>query len=92
MKPYIFSFAIGIGVGMVYALVKVRSPAPPAVALIGLLGMLIGEQLPTYLREITGSRWTQAASEKNEHAATHPNGSLMLPHQRDDENDRGSER
>lgn len=44
MKIYIVSLGAGVLVGMIYALLQVRSPAPPAVALIGLLGMLIGEQ------------------------------------------------
>ena len=30
--------------GVIYALLQVRSPAPPVVALVGLLGMLVGEQ------------------------------------------------
>ncbi len=37
------------------ALLQVRSPAPPAVALLGLLGMLIGEQVvPPIKRMIAG--------------------------------------
>ncbi len=44
MKPYIVSLAIGILVGAIYALLRVRSPAPPVIALVGLLGMLAGEQ------------------------------------------------
>lgn len=44
MKIYVVSLAAGILVGLIYALMQVRSPAPPAIALVGLLGMLIGEQ------------------------------------------------
>lgn len=44
MKIYIVSLAAGILVGLIYAGLQVRSPAPPAIALVGLLGMLIGEQ------------------------------------------------
>jgi XapX domain-containing protein len=44
MKPYVVSVAAGVLVGLIYAFLKVRSPAPPAIALLGLLGMLIGEQ------------------------------------------------
>jgi XapX domain-containing protein len=44
MKVYVVSLAVGMLVGLIYALLQVRSPAPPAIALIGLLGMLIGEQ------------------------------------------------
>lgn len=45
MKLYVVSLAIGILVGVIYGALHFRSPAPPVVALIGLLGMLIGEQL-----------------------------------------------
>jgi XapX domain-containing protein len=44
MRSYLASLILGTAVGVVYALVKVRSPAPPAIALLGLLGMLAGEQ------------------------------------------------
>ena len=44
MKPYLISLVIGLLVGGAYALMRVRSPAPPVIALVGLLGMLIGEQ------------------------------------------------
>jgi XapX domain-containing protein len=53
MKLYIVSLATGLLVGVIYALLQVRSPAPPAIALIGLLGMLVGEQVvPTIKRLI----------------------------------------
>jgi XapX domain-containing protein len=45
MKPYILSLGAGLLVGVIYALMGVRSPAPPTIALLGLLGMLLGEQL-----------------------------------------------
>jgi XapX domain-containing protein len=45
MKPYLVSLLLGLLVGVIYALFKVRSPAPPVIALVGLLGILIGEQL-----------------------------------------------
>jgi XapX domain-containing protein len=44
MRPYLASLILGVVVGVVYGLVRVRSPAPPAIALLGLLGMLVGEQ------------------------------------------------
>jgi XapX domain-containing protein len=51
MKIYLIPLATGVLVGVIYALLHVRSPAPPAIALIGLLGMLIGEQVvPTIKR------------------------------------------
>lgn len=45
MKLYLVSFAVGVLVGVIYGLLNVRSPAPPIVALVGLLGILLGEQL-----------------------------------------------
>ena len=44
MKPYLISLAVGLLVGVIYSLLGVKSPAPPTIALIGLLGMLLGEQ------------------------------------------------
>ena len=51
MKVYITSLIVGIGVGVIYSLVNVRSPAPPTWALIGLLGMLMGEQLSPFAKQ-----------------------------------------
>ncbi len=56
MKMYLVSLAAGILVGAIYGLINVRSPAPPVVALIGLLGILIGEQLiPVGKRMLAGT-------------------------------------
>jgi XapX domain-containing protein len=44
MKPYLISLAAGLLVGVVYHLLGVRSPAPPVIALVGLMGILLGEQ------------------------------------------------
>lgn len=44
MKVYLVALAAGLLIGGVYSLLGVRSPAPPVVALVGLLGMLLGEQ------------------------------------------------
>ncbi|MDN2487992.1 DUF1427 family protein [Kosakonia sacchari] len=49
MSIGLISFAAGALIGVMYALLKVRSPAPPAIALVGLLGMLMGEQLVSTL-------------------------------------------
>ena len=45
MKLYLFSLGAGVLVGVIYSLLHVRSPAPPLVALVGLLGILVGEQV-----------------------------------------------
>ena len=50
MKIYLLSLGAGLLVGVIYSLINIRSPAPPVVALIGLLGILIGEQLPPLVR------------------------------------------
>lgn len=65
MKPYLFSLAAGLLVGVVYALLHVRSPAPPTIALLGLLGILIGEQIPPVVEhllrgELTPSAWLRS--------------------------------
>jgi XapX domain-containing protein len=45
MKMYLLSLGAGVLVGVIYSLLSVRSPAPPLVALVGLLGILVGEQV-----------------------------------------------
>jgi XapX domain-containing protein len=62
MKPYIVTLALGLLVGVIYALFNVRSPAPPIIALVGLLGILIGEQIPPLFKhamkpEKTAQTW-----------------------------------
>lgn len=39
------AFATGLAVGIVFGLVKIPSPAPPFLGLIGLTGMFIGQRL-----------------------------------------------
>ena len=65
MKVYIVSLGAGVLVGVIYGLLKIRSPAPPLVALVGLAGILIGEQIiPVGKQLLTGasisSAWRQA--------------------------------
>src|ERR1700758_4574783 len=50
MKVLFLSFVVGLGVGALYGLIRVKSPAPPIVALLGLLGMVIGEQLGIWIQ------------------------------------------
>lgn len=52
MKIYLLSLGAGLLVGAIYSLLNVRSPAPPVVALIGLLGILVGEQLVPLVKSI----------------------------------------
>jgi XapX domain-containing protein len=57
MKAMLISFVVGLMVGAVYALLRVRSPAPPLVALAGLLGMVWGEQL---IQSYLAKKWNAA--------------------------------
>jgi XapX domain-containing protein len=50
MKVLLLSFLVGLGVGVLYGLIRVKSPAPPIVALLGLLGMVLGEQLGIWMQ------------------------------------------
>ena len=50
MKSYFFSLLAGILIGVIYSLMGVRSPAPPIIALIGLLGILAGESTTSYAK------------------------------------------
>ena len=44
MNGYLMSLLMGLAVGAAYGVVQVRSPAPPIVALVGLFGMVLGQQ------------------------------------------------
>ena len=44
MIGYLVSLLMGLAVGGAYGLVQVRSPAPPMIALVGLFGMVLGQQ------------------------------------------------
>ena len=50
MKVLFLSFVVGLGVGVLYGLIRVKSPAPPIVALLGLLGMVLGEQCGVWIQ------------------------------------------
>ncbi len=52
MRTYLLSLAAGLLVGAVYGVINVRSPAPPVVALVGLLGILLGEQVVPTARQL----------------------------------------
>ena len=61
MKVLLISFAVGLFVGVLYGVIRVKSPAPPIVALLGLLGMVLGEQLGGWILA-KNVRVTHAAS------------------------------
>jgi len=61
MKIYLISLAVGLLVGVIYGVLNVRSPAPPVIALIGLLGILLGEQIPPLAKHIASTQPTIAS-------------------------------
>jgi XapX domain-containing protein len=61
MKVYILSLGAGLLVGVIYSLLNVRSPAPPLVALVGLLGILAGEQIVPVAKQIVAGQGLAAA-------------------------------
>jgi len=86
MKPYLLSLGAGLLVGIVYALLNVRSPAPPVIALVGLLGILLGEQIPPLLKHYIG-RDAAPSAWMHEQVRPHVFGKLPQCHR-----DRGTER
>ena len=80
MKIYLLSLGAGVLVGMIYSLLNVRSPAPPLVALVGLLGILIGEQIiPVGKQVLSGSSFLGACQDAK--CASHLFGMLPGRHQ-----------
>ena len=80
MRVYLVSLGAGLLVGIVYSMLNVRSPAPPVVALVGLLGMLVGEQIVPLARHmLEGSHI--AAAWRQSHATPHIFGALPGRHE-----------
>ncbi|WP_250622908.1 DUF1427 family protein [Pinirhizobacter soli] len=75
MKSYLVSFAAGLLVGCIYSFIKVRSPAPPLIALIGLLGIVLGEQGPPLVKQLffkESAKTSQASDLVEPHALSQP--------------------
>lgn len=81
MKPYLLSLAVGLLVGLIYSLVGVRSPAPPAIALVGLLGILVGEQILPLAKRLSAG---EAVAFLRAEAAEHVLGRLPGDHPKKD--------
>ncbi len=79
MKLYALSLGAGLLVGIVYSLLNVRSPAPPLVALIGLLGILVGEQIIPISKQLLGGTAFSTACDKTQ-ATNHLFGQLPGRH------------
>lgn len=61
MRIYVASLCAGLLIGVIYSLLQVRSPAPPVVALVGLLGILLGEQIVPVARHLLAGDGLRAA-------------------------------
>ncbi len=81
MKLYLISLAAGLLVGVIYGILNVRSPAPPVVALIGLLGILIGEQIVP-VAKAAFAREPLITSLPTRPSAADAYGETRLPHDR----------
>jgi XapX domain-containing protein len=46
------AFGTGLAVGIVFSLVKLPSPAPPFLGLIGLIGMFLGQRLWPLVQQV----------------------------------------
>jgi XapX domain-containing protein len=77
MKPYLISLGAGALVGIVYGLLNVRSPAPPVIALVGLLGILAGEQVVPLAKRLLSSEPISTGWLKRE-CAPHVLGTLPV--------------
>lgn len=75
MKPYLAAIGAGLLVGIVYSLLSVRSPAPPVVALVGLLGILLGEQIVPFAKRMWSGH-PEAIAETRADCAEHLLGPL----------------
>jgi len=80
MKPYLLSLGAGLVAGVVYHLLGVRSPAPPIIALIGLAGILLGEQVIPVAQRLANT--TELRRFVRNDCATHVLG--KLPANKDD--------
>jgi XapX domain-containing protein len=76
MKVLFLSFAVGLGVGVLYGLIRVKSPAPPIVALLGLLGMVLGEQFGIWIqtKKLDVSRAASVCLVGERYDRRHPSG------------------
>ena len=73
MKAYVIAMAVGLVAVLLYGGLGVKSPAPPVIALVGLLGMLGGEQAVGWARV----RWFSSAQ------TVHATSIIMSPHRSD---------
>jgi XapX domain-containing protein len=66
LKDYVIALAAGALVGIIYGLINVRSPAPPIIGLIGLVGILIGERAVPLAKQLMTPQPTTISRLKDE--------------------------
>jgi XapX domain-containing protein len=71
MKLYLISIGAGVLVGVIYALLGVRSPAPPVIALAGLAGILVGEQAVPLAKELIAGKQPVSVGMVSAHLRSH---------------------
>lgn len=88
MKPYLLALGAGLVVGIIYSLLNVRSPAPPVIALVGLLGILAGEQIVPITKRLFGGEGLSLGWLKSE-CGEHVFGALPVRPDKDAEHEPG---
>jgi XapX domain-containing protein len=85
MKVLFLSFVVGLGVGVLYGLIRVKSPAPPIVALLGLLGMVLGEQFGIWIqtRKLDVSRAASVCLVGERYDRPHPSATRSIQARKD---------
>lgn len=87
---YVYSLVSGLLFGIGYGLLGLKSPAPPLIALAGLLGMLGGDQLVTHLKEHLATRSQPPAASAPASTGAQPGADAPRPAPApSDQNDRG---
>ncbi|UGY17286.1 DUF1427 family protein [Bradyrhizobium septentrionale] len=83
MIGYMLSLLMGVAAGVAYGLVQVRSPAPPLIALVGLLGMVVGERMINTARHHFAPASTPIAQADDAHLDPHGRSARQMPNRID---------
>jgi len=81
---YVYSLVSGLLFGIGYGLLGLKSPAPPLIALAGLLGMLGGDQLVAHLKEQLAARGQPPAASAPASTKPQSGGEAPKPGQSDE--------
>ncbi|WP_310631130.1 DUF1427 family protein [Paraburkholderia sp.] len=69
---YLISLGAGLVVGLLYYFSRVQSPAPPLIALAGLLGIVIGEHAIPFVQAQLKQPVAQTQSQTQSQSQTQP--------------------